>query len=410
MKKFSYKNKVIPIGAALAVSAGLFYPLTARADDFDGKAYIVWQCGQAKTDVCYHLFNDIRTDNKTSWYNASTVIDQTDPTKVFDPSNVITASMVLKTDFENYIANASHLPLNVDNIIGPDGIDLNPLTAPNYPNAWSHYGDYNFRITIYNNDFAGIKMSESTYAPDFLTDILSADSFDVSGTTSANPSNIKTIVYQDEITFEGSKDANNNPINGVTLKSIEALDASNADAVETSTPSAGKVKVKFNSNFYDRVIFRITDTNNNEYFVRLARLAIDVPRGVNTGSEKTATAIVYVKDNGNVSCDNYEVTARIAKTNTIVRMTPTETHDDGFGNPEPGCISDGGPGLKKLFYEYTFPQTLSNYDGIFFNVRNAGSTATEYKGTISGSGQGILYDLRINSKYSRQINLETNAL
>ncbi len=383
-------KKVAPLGVGLALSAGLFLSpfLTAQATGFDGKAYLIWECGE--DTPCYHLFEDINTDNTYTIYNDSDVTADNHDGKTFSAVNVDTnnTTFALKYAFDAYLSGFTSFTMQ-DVMTYEDGehnrLALDPLEAPVEANAYSHFGDRNFKVMIKSPNYIGVSLKNATsgYEPDFGNALNSAAYRDISGSTLGSPVTLYAIPQQDEVIISGVDGA----FDSVTAKNLEK-----ASAVQI-TPVAGGHKIKFNSNYYDRVIFEVTQGSTKKY-IRIFRTAIQTQQVDVNPNSKAVNAIVYFDSSRD--CDDYNLFAKLEYkngSNKTIQLAPAEEHDDGYGNINPGCIEEGGTNLKKGYYTAEADVKLNQLSGIYFTVSKAGSTSTSYAGTLSGSKRGIYLNL-----------------
>lgn len=383
-------KKVAPLGVGLALSAGLFLSpfLTAQATGFDGKAYLIWECGE--DTPCYHLFEDINTDNTYTIYNDSDVTADNHDGKTFSAVNVDTnnTTFALKYAFDAYLSGFTSFTMQ-DVMTYEDSehnrLALDPLEAPIEANAYSHFGDRNFKVMIKSPNYIGVSLKNATsgYEPDFGNALNSAAYRDISGSTLGSPVTLYAIPQQDEVIISGVDGA----FNSVTAKNLEK-----ASAVQI-TPVAGGHKIKFNSNYYDRVIFEVTQGSTKKY-IRIFRTAIQTQQVDVNPNSKAVNAIVYFDSSRD--CDDYNLFAKLEYkngSNKTIQLAPAEEHDDGYGNINPGCIEEGGTNLKKGYYTAEADVKLNQLSGIYFTVLKAGSTSTSYAGTLSGSKRGIYLNL-----------------
>ena len=383
-------KKVAPLGVGLALSAGLFLSpfLTAQATGFDGKAYLIWECGE--DTPCYHLFEDINTDNTYTIYNDSDVTADNHDGKTFSAVNVDTnnTTFALKYAFDAYLSGFTSFTMQVVMTYEDsehNRLALDPLEAPIEANAYSHFGDRNFKVMIKSPNYIGVSLKNATsgYEPDFGNALNSAAYRDISGSTLGSPVTLYAIPQQDEVIISGVDGA----FNSVTAKNLEK-----ASAVQI-TPVAGGHKIKFNSNYYDRVIFEVTQGSTKKY-IRIFRTAIQTQQVDVNPNSKAVNAIVYFDSSRD--CDDYNLFAKLEYkngSNKTIQLAPAEEHDDGYGNINPGCIEEGGTNLKKGYYTAEADVKLNQLSGIYFTVLKAGSTSTSYAGTLSGSKRGIYLNL-----------------
>ena len=416
---------------------------------FDGHAYVVWSCGEG---TCYHEFIDIPTfddgrstfykytditaDNNTSihfdvdaqykawvlpdrfhyWtliYKEQNHIEQinwanVDPEDIiaeFPPdmreweSAAIDAGMCVRphegdsgdlwSAFEwcvdDYYVQAGNLPF----------IRLQPVGEPQDNNAYVSYGDRNFKVVIYNDDFKGITMGdleELSYYPEHFTNpFVRQDQFDISGTTKNRPAMLNSILLESTVIIRALQ------YNSFAISSIEALDVP-AGAVSITKDSTGDFKLVFSSNFYDNVVFKVTDSKGEVSYLQVKRFTID-GWVANHGSSSTLMADFYFDREKYYS--DFDLTAKVILNDGTIKNVILHAKngiDDGLGNISDGYEVDeqsrGGKGLKKS----TFKSELDgieekDIDKIYLNAEYKGSTETNYAGAYVGSGEGTLANL-----------------
>ena len=400
MKIRNLFTKIAPVGIGLAIIASpfMYSNLAAHADGFDGKAYLVWDCNEE--NACYHLFSDIKTDNSYTIYADGFSADNSGKTFSAKNINIETTTFVLKTAFDSYLSNHTSYPIT-DIMEAEDGegerIALNPLEAPIETNAYSHFGDRKFKVMIKSPEYTGVSVKNATdgYEPDFGNALNTVVYRDISGSTESNPVILYTIPQQEQIIISGE--------NGTAFDSIEALNLNKSQAVNISSVSSGH-KIQFNSNYYDHIIFKVTSGTSIGY-IQIFRTAIQVQKVDISPNSNTLNAIIYFDSTKN--CSSYDLFAKLAYKNgneKTVKLSPASEHDDGYGNIESGCLANGGTNLKKGYYSTTIDTNLINLSGVYFTAINAGSTITNYAGTLSGSKKGVYLNLEetpiTNQKYA----------
>ena len=393
MKKHNNKSRVLPLGIGLAVCASLFATpiMSARAIGFDGNAYLIWDCGESTP--CYHLFSDIRTDNSYTIYSDTNVTADNHAGKTFSAVNVNTnaTTFALKAAYDTYkAAHSTHTMQDVMDYEDGDHnrLALNPLEAPTEHNAYTHFGDRNFKVMIKSAGYVGASVQNATdgYEPDFGNALNSVVYRDIAGSTQANPTVLHTIPQQTEVILTAEDGA---------FDSVVAMNLENANAI-TIAPVSGGHKVTFNSAYYDRIIFKVTKGSTTGY-VQIFRTAVQVQQTDVNPNSKAVNAIVYF--DSAKGCANFDVYAKLVYKNgsaqRTIKLAPTTSHDDGLGNIEPGCLGahGGGTGLNKGYYTAQADVNLIDLSGIYFTATNAGSTSTTYAGTVSGSKKGIYMNL-----------------
>ena len=289
---------------------------------------------------------------------------------------------------------------------------LKPLDEPEYNNAYVSYGDRNFKTVVYNSDYKGVRigsLNELNYYPSSWNDpFLKRDQYDISGTSQDKPTTIDTVLLEDTVTIREVTDKDSNEaINGFQITNIEPLDVPEG-TVTVTKDNNGDWKIKFSSNFYDNVTFKVTDSSNGDpsYF-NIKRSTVDCYFR-DSGKIITAT-FYYAKEIDGVEqhYTDYDLTAKIVYkdgSEKNVKLEPVERIDDGLGNiteayevdeehpvDDQGHPLPSGNGLKKSVFEYNGLKEGEDrtIQDIFVFIEFKGSDDTTYAGALSGSGKGV---------------------
>lgn len=411
-------------------------------EPFDGKAYVIWSCKNGGT--CYHYFDNISTEEAMFIPATRVTDDNTD--EVFDV-NAELKGFALKNDFEEWVeeykiykqidaidfskldANEvigvtdmreyEEMALNdkactregkardefercVDDYVAEKGIftrhaNLQPVGEPYFKNAYVSYGDRNFKVTIYNEDYRGVtigSLEDLSYYPAVWNDpFLRVDAYDISGDSEEETTIIDTVLLESTVNIKPLD------INNFAIESIEALNVPK-NAV-TVTKVDEEFKIKFASNFYDNVLFKVTSTDNKVYYFRINRLTIDV--NLRFKDNKPVIESYFYFDN-RTSYDDYVITAKIVYkdgSSKKFEMKNAKAIDDGLGNVayayelDQEAIENGpsGKGLKVAAYSYALEQgEEENISKVYVNVEYKGSTKTTYAGAFAGSGKGVVLE------------------
>lgn len=408
-------------------------------EDFDGDAYLVWECSDGGT--CMHEIENIGNNPfDMKYYNVSEMVDirtgevfdqfgdeekrgfafssnmrkwidtykEVNEVENIDWSNVDVQYLLRGDipDFEEELVkngtclqddeDALHKCVDSHATIINYGIKLQPLGEPNGVNSYVSYGDRNFKATIYKDEYRGVSfgdMDSLTYIPHYNMDgALRVDSIDVSGTTKKNPSYTNVSLLEKTLTLKS------NGINNFAIKSIEPLDVPKT-AVTVGKNNNGDYVITFMSHYYDNVILEITDTENNKYYLHVERTSYEggIRREWQQGGGGKASVYVIFYFDANTSYSDYIITAKYVYkdgTTKTVELENTGKIDDGLGNITFAKETEGGKNLKMASYEAEIDQDYEEkIEGIYFNVRYKGSTETKYAGTFAGSGLGIYYEI-----------------
>ena len=415
--------------------------------NFDGKAYVVWSCDAG---ACYHYFDNIPdfNDGNSTFYKDTEITADNDNTKTFDidaqykgwytkegfeswvedyelatgnPVNWATldasiiagepeqnvgqyeegaiASGCEKPNFDAHWSEWNTFESCVNHYAATQGKiwtrKLQPVGEPQVKNAYVSYGDRNFKVVIYNSKYKGITMgnlSELNYYPSsWANPFIMRDQFDISDSTKSKPASINSILLEDTVLIKPL------PYNSFGNASIEALDVP-SDAVNI-TEANGVFRLEFSSNFYDKVVFKVTDNNNEVSYLRVDRYTIDGWIG-NIDNHPTFIADIYF--DRTKSYTDFDLTAKIIYKNGTIKNVALEPHygiDDGLGNITEAYEVDeenvefgpGGKGLKRATFVYTLNDGDSdrNIQDVYVNAEYKGSTASSYAGAFAGSGQGV---------------------
>lgn len=436
-------------GSPLADGSNLeIYNRDSQGTPFEGDAYLVWSCGNG---TCYHLMTGL--SNTPSFVDASTISADNDNTKKFN-TDAAKKGFVIKADFEDWqqqyktyknIENIDWTTVDpsllldpmdmreyeqqaidakkctrevpqedfehcVDDYVAELGIfnhpvGLRPVGEPYSDNAYTSYGDRNFKITIYNEEYRGVSLGsldDLQYYPALWNGGLTRiESYDISESTRENPLEIEAILL--EPTF------NLKPLsqyNGFTVSKVEALDV--PEGAVTITNVDGEYKLSFSSNFYDKVVFKITASDGSEYYVRINRMTLRLHRDeirFRAGEPQVDLFTDFYFDR-TTSYSDYIISAKILYkdgSNKIVELENAKKVDDGLGNityaeevdEENPAYGAPGKGLKIATYKYTFTiADAKNIDKVYINVERKGSTSTKYAGAFAGSGKGVVVEFK----------------
>lgn len=416
-------------------------------DHFDGKAYILWSCKGG--GICMKHFNDIPNfdDGNSKFYKDTDIVDE----RTGEHFDINAKYKGWSTDqlFNNWVdayksakgitGDINWANVNPKDMLG-DPIDvrqyedasgctkegkvqeeyeacvneyaasqgvlvaraqLKPVGEPQHKNAYVSYGDRNFKTVIYNSKYKGISigdLSDLNYYPaEWANPYLRRDQYDISETTKAKPTGIGTILLEKMINIK-EIDAN-----GFKIAKLEALDVP-SDAVKIEKVN-GEWRLTFSSNFYDNVVFKVTDTDGEVSYFQINRYTVDAWINNVEGKPHLYAEMYFDK---NKSYTDFTLTAKIEYkdgTTEKVKLTPYDKIDDGLGNFTEGYEVDEsnpkdpnvprGKGLKKSVFIYKLKNGKTDRDvkKAYINVEYKGSTADTYAGAYAGSGKGILANI-----------------
>ena len=227
-------------------------------------------------------------------------------------------------------------------------------------------GDRSFRLTIYDDgEYYGISNASSptdlTYYPDFWDMTFHSPERDVSGTSLSNPLIYETCLIEPKITI--TNDPISAPIDSITVASDILPGA------VSITKSGNSFNIVFNSNFYDKVVFKVT-SGGKSYYVCLVRILVNGEGCLYLAEDDTA---------------DYDVIATVILDNGTKETCILD------------CVGEenGGLHMKKKLYEMTSEDEAKISSGnlayVYITAVKSGTTSSEYKGTLCGSGLGTCY-------------------
>lgn len=403
-------------------------------------AVVLWSCGN---EICYHLEENIPNfnDGNSTFFKDTEIEADNKPGTTFD-IDAEYKEWYLESDFEDWISDyeiATGNPVNwstldpeiimgepnqnvgqyeegaiasgcqkpandahwsqwkifencVNHYAATQGQiwtrELQPVGEPTEKNAYVSYGDRNFKVVIYNSDYKGISTTAdfgglNYYPASWADQFTRTDQYDVSETDEFHPTYLESILLEDTINIDVL------PWNNYQVSTIEALDVPE-DAVTITKENNRKFKIEFSSNFYDHVVFKITDTDNEESYVQIKRYTIDA--WIRDGN--TLSADFYF--DREKSYEEFEITAKIIYNDGTVenvKLEAVEGFRDELGNPVEGFefkeYEAGGKGLKRSVFEHYIGEGADrNVKDVYLNAEYTGSNASTYAGAYAGSGEG----------------------
>ena len=191
---------------------------------------------------------------------------------------------------------------------------IDPTGAVSGENSISTNGDRAFRLTIFNDadgSYEGLTVSvpdEYAYFPDWWDPAFHQDTFDISGTTKADPFEVEAFVLEPTVSIRSDD-----------ITSVRALDVP-AKAVSITDEGRGRFDLQFHSHFYDNVVFELTDEAGETYYIQINRISMRVNRVA--GATPYYAVDLYYADSS--SYTNYDVITTIEyKDGTIETVTLT---------------------------------------------------------------------------------------
>lgn len=371
-------------------------------NNFNGNVWFVWNDNGA---LCKYLIQEVEPVRPVTPGNDEVILYTTKYVKASDVRDGTHTLDLTKMHNANEGADAQFLFINDARINELDGkttwkqlmdytkaldydsfkaLAYDPCGAVDGKTSISTNGDRGFRITIYNEgEYFGLTnattLNDVTYYPSFWDPMFFNPIKDIWGSTLENPAVLETYIGEPVIKL-ASDDV------GGRIDNIEFASSVHDDAVKI-TNDAGRFTIKFNSNYYDQVVFKIR-SGDNYYYLRISRISLKasdegaelyVP--TTDENEYNVIATYYLKDGSEVSA--------------IL---------------ECGAGDEGGKNLDARLYQLSEADKAKVKSGrgatnppvkVYYTVVRADSTPTLYKGTFSGSGKGVSYTINEYGRYNR---------
>ena len=376
-------------------------PPGPEVSDFSGNAYFVWRGADDK--ICAHLVTGLDESKNTGtsgepaykiiYIPVSEVKDDVTG-EAYNISNndyywMWDTSLEAIKEYSNYTEMNEDFERN-ENLKRDLAID--PTGAVNGASTVCTNGNRDFRATIYADTFEGLDFSvnpnDYTYFPDFWDSVFASNTVDISGSTAENPSVYESFLLEPTVHFSTA----DNSANAIT--GIKALDVP-AGAVAITGDATNGYDIKFNSNFFDSVVFEITSASEN-YYLEIVRTALQVHDNFGPDMTEPGKVIASLYYDEGQDYRSYEVYATIYNsdgTTTMKKAEAVEIDMDNLGNPMPAgtYVWEAGKGLK---YSNFAVEVSDDVVGVAFNVVEAGALSGEsYGGSYLGSGIGAYYDI-----------------
>ncbi len=380
--------------------------------DFDNNVVLLWDCDGK---ICYNhsLFENVEQLQTGKFIAASSISNENTNAVANTIKFDVHSREKFFAPYWKFVALKSQIDAagaKIDSFKGSTGIDFAPVNEPQESNAYVSYGNRNFKIIIYGEDYKGLtlgSLSDLDYYPrEWANRFERRENYDISGTTKDKPAEMLGVLLQNTVTIERLT------YTSYTISKVEALDVPNG-AVEVDAGANG-FTIYFHSNYYDKVEFKITDDDGNEYFILINRRTIDPYFDIRHDSDDAKImAEVFYADSK--SYENFNVLGKIQYkdgTTKVVQLTAINYGRDGLGNEVSGIeydeanpsyvrpgdappVSDRGKGIKRAKFAYDIDKSeLKKIDKVYINVEMEGSTQNYYNGNFAGSGKGDVLDMK----------------
>ncbi|MBO4982035.1 MAG: hypothetical protein J6C84_09100 [Lachnospiraceae bacterium] len=270
-------------------------------------------------------------------------------------------------------------------------------------NLQSHYRDsfgvtqiedfYVTNITFYVEGYAGVVVEQQGAEPDMFSNLILSNQVDLSQTTKEDPQTVLQYFANDTFTVGGVDDPG-------AVRQVELAEDINPAAVTIDGNT-----VRFHSNFYDEVTFKVTMQDGTVGYVQVQRLGLTIQAdGFGQGSRNY---IYHGTQNGyDWSGTEYADKANIvgtfyydsAKTYQDYHIIATLTYADGrvetkevAGIGETYCVDRSLKGGDYILYSGTKEDAPVKVSATVVNTNAI--TGTAFGGACFGNGAGVAFDV-----------------
>ena len=370
-----------------------------QQNPFDGRAYFIWDCGGK---VCYHLFDNLKSIGQGVNYIKNTEItDQSGNGGTYTFKQEV-ADWALPIDFvdNNGKVLDKWTGKSVKEILAPvweGGASIRAIAFGDGVNSISTNEDQMFKVIIYRNSYKAVTIGDSaddyTYFPAEWDVTSNPEStfnpeIDISGTTVDKPARVDTYLKEPLVKIKADGIASIRPINV------------NSSALSYVQKDMNVFEIRFNSSYYDHVIFELTGTDGRTYYLMVARTAITVSNDFFPDQPHVfATQVMY--PTGSADGSTYSVVATVVgkdgtkKIHTLKAEDFIRRYEDQNQGREVtenlGKSYPCGKGLSCTQYSITVGN-IRQIEGVYVNViKNGASVNDVYPGTFSGSNHGTYW-------------------
>lgn len=366
---------------------------------FNGTIYLTWI---ANNNFYYHEISGLTTNDPTTLQTISIaeMKADNDNSVIFEignsyefcyesfgnliDTNDATGNTYTNSDFNSATANQKLSMLReLDLTIDPTG-------AVSTSNSISTNGDRAFRLAIYTENCKAFTISGSgNYTINAEDQILTNSTVDLSDSTVSNPAEVNSFILNDSVNIV----ANNIGSTATSIDSIEAVNVANSNAITINNTTG---QVTFNSNFYNNVTFKITDTDNKAYYVKVNRYDMLISDSLvpDDTNNRIYSNVYYSKS----LLGKVAVQVRIVKNDGSVEITNATLSSTTYlpnGDVVEQNYVDGSTSSETITSDIlmsTFYIDKTNVKDAYFTVID-----TTNNSVLSGSGYGLRFNVATRS-------------
>ena len=399
------KKKIFNILLSICVLATMIIPVNIRAIEEPVHVTFAWNCDG---NICASADTISRFSERTVYkesriysdggheFNAAAASSYGKDKATFHPQFHIFSGTVIEEIRTKGTWEALDQTVNEsrgDFVIHYNNVDkaihaFDPCGGNDGPKSVVHNGDRNFRLVVYDEGYVPVTFNVNpdnyTYYLGNWDSVFTNPVYDVSGTTEAKPMDYTTYLLEDRLSFSSDE-----------ITSVKALNV--PDKAVTVQKVDNMYRITFNSNFYSKVTFELTNRNGKKHYLRINRKFVDVDTASNMNPRderpaKEAYAVFTYPANKNYS--DYDVIATITTdegTTTKILTASNVKVMNNEGRVEEGKTFEAGFNLKKSYYVLGMTKDVKSVN---ITITNKDATkGNVYGGTFGGNGEGVELDL-----------------
>ena len=399
------KKKIFNILLSICVLATMIIPVNIRAIEEPVQVTFAWNCDG---NICASADTISRFSERTVYkesriysdggheFNAAAASSYGKDKATFHPQFHIFSGTVIEEIRTKGTWEALDQTVNEsrgDFVIHYNNVDkaihaFDPCGGNDGPKSVVHNGDRNFRLVVYDEGYVPVTFNVNpdnyTYYLGNWDSVFTNPVYDVSGTTEAKPMDYTTYLLEDRLSFSSDE-----------ITSVKALNV--PDKAVTVQKVDNMYRITFNSNFYSKVTFELTNRNGKKHYLRINRKFVDIDTASNMNPRderpaKEAYAVFTYPANKNYS--DYDVIATITTdegTTTKILTASNVKVMNNEGRVEEGKTFEAGFNLKKSYYALGMTKDVKSVN---ITITNKDATkGNVYGGTFGGNGEGVELDL-----------------
>ncbi len=282
---------------------------------------------------------------------------------------------------------------------------FDPMGGRTGNNSISTNANRRFRATIYNDSTYeaiqfGTNVNDYVYFPSDWDPTFMDSTIDISNTTEENPAVYSSFLLEKNLKFKVSD------FSVADIKSVTALNVNPKAVTISLTPDM--CTIKFNSNYYDAVTFKLTDSNNKDYYLKVNRYTgkmFSNTQFYGDLDDKLYFGLELFYDS-ETSYSDYEVKAYITYNDGSTKIIDTKVvnswkMDNDTGEWVSKKEYNAGVKMKSAAFAFELTNNIKSVDFTVIKKNALSDIANTYGGTFAGSGKGIHFEKEVQQAIER---------